>query len=277
VFLFTSWCTMRSMIHAKKSLGQNFLKDKKTISAVVTQASLDLPVLEVGPGKGALTVALLEAGHKVTAIEKDDRLIEFLEEKFETEIESAQLQIVHGDSLEVKPEDLGLKDGQYQIVTNLPYYITGIFLRTTLERTVRPTSVTLLLQREVIDRIVARDTKESILSISVKIFGDVRKVCNVPRKYFSPAPAVDSAVLHISNISDSNFDANNITIEQFFIVLRAGFANKRKTLANNLKELLQKNNKSFDQIVEEIKCDEKIRAEKLTVKQWIKITQLLTS
>ncbi len=269
--------TMHFMIHAKKSLGQNFLKDKKTISAVVACASLDLPVLEVGPGKGALTSALLDAGHTVTAVEKDDRLIDFLNQEFIDQVQSGQLTIIHGDSLELLPESIGFQDRKYQIVTNLPYYITGIFLRKTLEHSVRPISVTLLLQREVIDRIIARDGKESILSISVKIFGTVKKICNVPRKYFSPAPAVDSAVLYISDISDRRIIDAGITINNFFTTVKAGFAGKRKTLHNNLKNLFLEKNKNFTDIINAIDCDEKIRAEKLTVDQWITITQVLNT
>jgi len=265
------------MIHAKKSLGQNFLKDKKTINSVVSQATTDLPVLEVGPGKGALTKALLEAQHTVIAIEKDDRLIDFLNDLFLDEVSSGQLKIIHGDSLEILPEDIGLMDGQYQVVTNLPYYITGIFLRKTLEHTVRPTSITLLLQREVIDRIVSIDGKQSILSVSVQVFGKVKKVCNVPRKYFSPAPAVDSAVLHISDISSVQFEQADVAMGDFFTVVRAGFASKRKTLANNLKPLLQDSDLVFEDIQQAIGCEEKIRPEKVSVEQWMVIANLLYS
>ena len=264
-------------VTAKKSLGQNFLKDSKTIQAVIDTAVLGTTVLEVGPGKGALTKKLLQAGHQVIAVEKDDRLIEVLEDMFTDEISSQQLQIVHGDALETKPEMLGLVDGQYQIVTNLPYYITGIFLRTTLEHSVRPTSITLLLQREVIDRIVSRDGKGSLLATSVTAFGTVKKICNVPRKYFSPIPAVDSAVLYISDISDRQFTDAGVSIDQFFTVVRAGFANKRKMLKNNLSTLLQDTDLSFAELVTQLGVSEKVRAENLTTEQWFVVTKIIAS
>lgn len=248
-------------MYAKKSLGQNFLNSQAVIKDIVKAASLqegDL-TLEIGPGKGILTRGLLKAGAKVIAIEKDDRLIPILAEKFTEEIKSGQLAIIHGDILEPKTwaaQISGLK--KYKLVANIPYYITGQILRLFLEAENQPESMVLMLQKEVAKRIVAADQKESILSISVKIFGEPKYVKTVPAKYFSPAPKVDSAILQITQINKDKL--GTISVEKFFETLKKGFAQKRKFLKSNLK---------CDQAVFE-KCglDPKVRAEDINLDQW---------
>lgn len=264
------------MIHAKKSLGQNFLSDTETINRIAETADASLPVLEVGPGKGSLTGTLLSQGCTVTAIEKDDRLIDGLHTMFRDEIYAGQLRIVHADALEISPEQLGFTNKSYQIVANLPYYITGIFLRTVLEQACRPTMITLMLQQEVVDRIVT-DDKESILSISVKAFGTAQKICNVPRILFDPTPNVDSAVVSISNISDIRFTQSGLSCDDFFSVVRLGFSSKRKMLKNNLSPLLEKQNTSFEDIAHRIGLSPQSRAENVSIDQWFFLARELTN
>ncbi|MEK7129077.1 MAG: 16S rRNA (adenine(1518)-N(6)/adenine(1519)-N(6))-dimethyltransferase RsmA, partial [Patescibacteria group bacterium] len=187
---------------AKKSLGQNFLTSLAVVGDIVRAAKVtggDV-VVEVGPGKGILTAALLKYARRVIAVEKDDRLIPYLEEKFKEEIKNKNLTLIHGDILKLKIESLKLKTGSYKVVANIPYYITGQLLRFFLEHKNKPSSITILVQKEVGQRIVARDGKESILSISVKLFGEPRYVRKVSASVFSPKPKVDSAILNIENI-----------------------------------------------------------------------------
>lgn len=257
---------------AKKSLGQNFLKDGKTLDVIVAAVLPDVPVLEIGPGKGALTKKLLAAGHQVVAVEKDDRLIAPLQTEFAPQIVSGQFRLVHGDALTDTPNKiLGGPTTQFQVVANLPYYITGLYIRQTLESEYQPKQMILLLQEEVVDRIVATDGKESILSISVKIYGEARKLCRVGRKHFSPTPKVDSAVLRISDISKQNFTNGDIKETDFFQIVRQGFSSKRKTLANNLKQY-----DNVKTVITELGLDEKIRPERLTVPDWMKLTRELS-
>ena len=260
-------------MHAKKSLGQNFLKDTKTLNTIVDSTLGNLRVLEIGPGKGALTKRLLAAGHVVTAIEKDHRLIEPLQTMFALEIDSGQLRLIEGDGLIDTPEEMGLVEQQFQVVANLPYYITGLYLRQTLESGVQPKQIILLLQKEVVDRITAQDNKGSILSISVKAYGNPRKLCNVNKKHFTPEPKVDSAVLLVENISRDRFTESGLTEEQFFTVLKTGFASKRKTLANNLKNLLAQFNIDFTDLSDVLNNKEKIRPEELSTTQWFEIAK----
>ena len=258
---------------AKKSLGQNFLKSKQAIRDIVKAAELhsEDTVLEVGPGRGVLTEALLESGTKVIAIEKDDELIPVLEEKFKDEIKNGKLEIIHDDVLKMFeiPFRTFLK-GKYKIVANIPYYITGQFLRMFLESNNQPERMVLMLQKEVARRIVASDKKESILSMSVKAYGTPKYIGTVEAKYFSPAPNVDSAILLISNISKKFFIENDIGEEKFFEIMKAGFAHKRKMLLGNLKTSTKGIAKeiNWEKIFEETKIPRKTRAEDISLDDW---------
>ncbi len=252
-------------MRAKKSLGQNFLKDSITLEKILSRVVPGVVVLEVGPGKGALTKKLLKAGHQVIAIEKDHRLIEPLQEMFTGEIASGQFRLIHGDALEDTPTNIFRnRVPKFQVVANLPYYITGLYLRGTLQSDYQPTQMILLLQEEVVDRIVAADGRESILSISVKAYGDPSKIMRVGRAKFSPAPRVDSAVLHIANISKGRLEGIDENI--FFTVLKQGFASKRKTLANNLKSYSH-----TKELIAELNLEENIRPERVHLLDWLRI------
>jgi 16S rRNA (adenine1518-N6/adenine1519-N6)-dimethyltransferase len=267
----------------KKSLGQNFLTSEAAVFKIVDAAQISAGenVLEVGPGRGVLTQALLAAGAHVVAIEKDKELIAPLSEKFSAEILSGNFKIIESDILEVDLEkDLGYKPREFKIVANLPYYITGEFLRKFLSGDAQPRSMVLLLQKEVVERIIAADKKESILSMSIKAYGDPRKITVVNRGSFFPAPNVDSAVISIENISKNNFiDAgfeNPASAEEkFFEIVRAGFAHKRKLLVSNLSSIFDK--EKIHLVFTELSIPEKIRAEDLSLKQWLEITKKLVS
>ena len=267
------------MISAKKSLGQNFLTSKSVAKDIVRAANLEVgdTVLEIGPGKGFLTSELLASGAHVLAVEKDDRMIPLLTEKFAEEIKQKKFTLIHGDIMEIteKGPTLAqiLKVGpsqHYKLVANIPYYLTGQIIRTFLEAKNKPELMVLMVQKEVATRIVARDKKESILSVAVKVYGTPKLVKKVPARYFSPAPKVDSAVLLIENISGKNFTTKKAELD-FFEIVRAGFAHKRKVLAGNLKELFGK--KTLE-ILAKVGATEKARAEDLTLNQWIEVAKV---
>ncbi|MEK7062994.1 MAG: rRNA adenine dimethyltransferase family protein, partial [Patescibacteria group bacterium] len=154
----------------KKFLGQHFLRNKKILLKIADFAQIEKgdTVLEVGPGEGGLTEFLLEKSKKVIAVEKDAKLVEFLKQKFKKEIISNKLQIIEGDILEFPL--MGIFKGNYILVGNIPYYITGAIFKKFLESDTPPQSITFVVQKEVADRIIARDGKESVLSISIKAF-----------------------------------------------------------------------------------------------------------
>ncbi len=249
---------------AKKSLGQNFLKSEKAVKKMVEISGArkgDL-ILEIGPGLGVLTASLLAVGANVTAVEKDDALAPILAEKFEKEIAGGQLKLIGGDILEF---DLEIKN--YKVVANIPYYITGQIIRKFLSAKNQPASVTLLLQKEVAERIVSRDGKESLLSLSVKAYGEPKLVEKVPRGAFSPAPSVDSAIVHISNISRKNFEKN------FFALIHAGFAHKRKQILPNLAEKFEK--EKVIQALKKANISPKARAEDIPLSKWLELGKIL--
>lgn len=268
-------------MYAKKSLGQNFL-NSKTVARDIVQAAELVPtdiVLEVGPGKGFLTEELLASGAHIIAVEKDDRMIPFLSEKFADAIKNRQFTLIHGDIVDIVEQGPTLvqilKIGpspRYKLVANIPYYLTGYLVRVFLEATSKPERMILMLQKEVADRIVARDKKESVLSIAVKVYGTPHIVKKVPARYFTPTPKVDSAVLAIENISNKNFTENSIDEKIFFEILKTGFAHKRKKLAGNLREIL---GGRTSEIFEKVGVSENARAEELTLDQWLAIGNAL--
>lgn len=251
----------------KKSLGQHFLNSPKIIADIVSAGKVtktDL-VVEIGPGEGVLTRELLKTGAETIVIEKDDRLIPFLEEKFSKEISSDQLKIIHQDVLNYDLRKNIKKP--YKIIANIPYYITGQIIRMFLQTTQQPESMILLVQKEVAERIVARDGKESLLSLSVKIYGEPKIVRNVGRGAFNPQPNVDSAVLSIENISKKRL--KGVDEELFFNILHAGFAHKRKQLLPNLSILYKK--EELLRVFESCKIDLKSRAEDINLETWVKL------
>jgi 16S rRNA (adenine1518-N6/adenine1519-N6)-dimethyltransferase len=224
----------------KKSLGQHFLMHARIAERIAGVAGItrESIVLEIGPGTGMLTRELLKQAKKVIAIEADQDLFEKLKIDFANEISSSQLELIHGD---IRTFVLSTLPHGYTLVANIPYYLTGEIFRMFLESENQPNSMTLLVQKEVAERIArskkpysakATKGKESILSLSVKIFGTPTYEFTVPRGAFSPAPKVDSAVLTISDISRKNFSSHEE--QRFFALIRAGFAHKRKFVRKNL-------------------------------------------
>lgn len=257
----------------KKSLGQNFLKSQKIVEDIVLAGKVNKNdiIIEIGPGEGIMTKELLKNAKKIIAIEKDHRLIPILKEKFKNEISSKKLEIIEADILEIDPMSKSLfdiKDG-YKIVANIPYYITGQIIRKFLESDYQPDSMTLLVQKEVAERIVAKDGKESLLSLSVKVFGEPKIIKKVPRGNFNPVPKVDSAILNIENISQGKIKK----INGFFDVIHAGFAHKRKQVLPNLSNVFIK--EKVEKALVDLDINPKARAEDLPLEIWMKLTNLL--
>lgn len=270
------------IIRAKKSLGQNFLKSRPALEAIITAGDI-LPgdlVLEIGPGKGALTRELLNAGAHVVAIEKDDRLIPLLKDEFAEAITDGRLAVAHADVLDPRVlgmlrSDLGIDNGTFKLIANIPYYITGRIFRQFLEHGPRPTSLVMLVQKEVAEQIVARDKKEGLLSISVKAFGTPTYVRTVPRGSFVPVPGVDSAVIAVHGISADRFTLSEP--EEFFALAKAGFASKRKMLLGNLADHTiygkKRSRVELSNAFARAEVSLSIRAEDLTIDQWFDLSR----
>ncbi|MES2409181.1 MAG: 16S rRNA (adenine(1518)-N(6)/adenine(1519)-N(6))-dimethyltransferase RsmA, partial [Patescibacteria group bacterium] len=254
---------------AKKSLGQNFLKSGSALRAIIVAGDIKPgdTILEIGPGKGALTSKILETGAKVIAVEKDRELIPYLEVKFAKEIESKQLTLIEEDILELSAKQILGNITSYKLIANIPYYITGEIIRKYFEENIQPEKMVLLVQKEVAVRIVARDNKASILSIACKAYSTPQYVQTVKREAFNPAPNVDSAIIAFENINKDLFKKGSSDEASFFEVMKLGFAHKRKKLGGNLKEIAN----TLNQIkLEEIKDK---RPENLIVRDWIDLIQ----
>lgn len=248
-------------MYAKKSLGQNFLMHARIAERIAFTAKLPsrAAAFEIGPGTGMLTRELLKLAGKVIALEADYELFEKLQRDFASEIALKQLELIHGD---IRTFDISTLPKGFALVANIPYYLTGEIIRMFLESENQPSSMTLLVQKEVADR-VARSKKESILSLSVKVYGAPKYEFTVPRGAFRPAPKVDSAVLTIRNISRENFSSHEEE-QRFFAFIRAGFAHKRKFVRKNLSE------SGFS--VGEL--PEKARAEDVLLPEWLKLSKI---
>lgn len=254
---------------AKKSLGQNFLKSATALRSIILGGEISPKdiILEIGPGKGVLTEKLLEAAGQVIAVEKDRELFELLQERFKDEIKIKKLILIQGDILDLDPSAYGLMPSTYKLIANIPYNITGAILKKFLSGTYQPWLICVMVQKEVAERIMARNGKESLLSISVKAYGTPSMLGKVPSRYFSPAPKVDSAIISIKNISKKFFEENNLREEEFWRIVRLGFAHKRKKLSNNLKNVVFGSKKTvFDSLTDK-------RAEDLTLREWMMVVK----
>lgn len=262
------------MVYAKKSLGQHFLTSEKALKQIVSAGRL-IPsdiVIEIGPGKGALTGPLLKTGARVIAIEKDEDMVTILKQRFENELQTQQLILVAGDirALDTDTLEAFCEGAPYKVIANIPYYITGEIIRQFLTIEPQPKSMTLLVQREVAERI-AREKKESILSLSVKVYGTPQYIDTVPAGAFSPPPAVDSAILHISSIQKDAF--TELEEVDFFAAIKAGFAARRKQLKGNLKA--HYTSASIDDAFAACELIDTIRGEDVTCAQWVRIAGIL--
>ena len=258
---------------AKKSLGQNFLKSNLVINKIVEAGRISEKdfILEIGPGKGALTEKLLaevvsKKAKCIIAVEKDDELIYELKKKFAAKIDDKKLILIKDDILKFDIHKY-IGENKYKIIANIPYNITGAILRKFLTAKDQPIDMILMVQHEVAKRILAKDGKESILSISVKAYGEPKMITKVPARYFSPSPKVDSAVIAIRNISRKNFSfiesvEENDKEEKFWNIIHAGFAHKRKKLSSNLKSIFS----DKKEYLEELKNK---TAEELKLEDWI--------
>jgi 16S rRNA (adenine1518-N6/adenine1519-N6)-dimethyltransferase len=259
---------------AKKSLGQNFLKNEAILNKIIEAANLTTQdvVLEIGPGLGALTEKLIPNCKKVVAIEKDDSLFETLSSKFATE---SNFNLQNKDILEFDPEEIG---EAYKLVANIPYNITGAIIEKFLSTAFQPEMMVLMVQKEVAERIVAKDKKtggpgkESILSIAVKAYGNPTYIGTVKAGNFVPAPSIDSAIIKISNISRKNFKSKHHE-EVFFQVMKAGFAHKRKTLSGNLKNILEP--EVVEQSLIQSHVSPNARAEDLGISDWLTLAGIV--
>jgi 16S rRNA (adenine1518-N6/adenine1519-N6)-dimethyltransferase len=265
---------MTEKFEHKKSLGQHFLNSDYAPKRMCDVADI-LPgevVLEIGPGTGALTKELLVRGAHVIALEADPRAIEALNSTFSEEIASGQLIVKHGDARIIDFKGLGLDSVTYKVVANIPYYISGLLFRSLLEAEYQPKTLVFLVQKEVATRI-ARDKKESLLSLSVKIFGNPTYICTISRGHFTPPPKVDSAIIAVKAISKDRLQ--NLEQTAFFELLHLGFGQKRKQLLGNLSTVYER--VKIEEALTTLQLPRTVRAEDISITQWVELARFLLS
>ncbi len=257
----------RFHIQPKKSLGQNFLVEPAGLMKVINAAELSgsEEVLEIGAGLGSLTYLLAQTSKRVVAIEIDRHMFEPLAEALTP---FKNVQVVPGDILELDPADLVTQE-KYVVVANIPYYITSAIIRHLLEANLKPSRVILTIQKEVAQRIVARDGKMSLLSLSVFVFGEPEIAGTIPAGSFFPAPDVDSAVLRIRLHPEPLIPPSQL--DQFFKLAHAGFGQKRKTLRNSLSAGLSLTATEVEAWLLEADINPTRRAETLSVSEWARL------
>ncbi len=259
-------------LRARKGLGQHFLIDSGALDKIIESAELtssDL-VFEVGPGLGVLTERLADKARRVIAIELDNTLAGILKERLSSR---QNVTIVNEDVLKTNPEELIKAQGaaSYKVVANLPYYITSPVLRHFLEASVKPSSMVVMVQKEVSDQITAEPGRLSILGISVQLYGKPAFVTRVPAAGFYPPPKVDSAVVRIDIYPRP---AANVTDpDGFFRVVKAGFRAARKQIGNSLARGLDIPKAEALALLSKAGIDPLRRAETLTLEEWARLWQ----
>lgn len=258
----------------KKSLGQNFLNNSHVPKQMAEAADLNSEdvVVEIGPGTGALTQELLERVARIIAIETDERAVLELKEKFPEEIHGGQLTLFHEDIKDFDLTNLNLLPRSFKVVANIPYFLSGFLFRKFLDTDVQPSMLVFLIQKEVAERI-ARSEKESLLSLSVKVFGDPKYITTVKRGNFTPQPKVDSAIIAVRDIGLHRL--GGIDRLFFFSVLHEGFKAKRKQLLGNLSSMFDRETLTNTFSTTQIPLD--VRAEDVSLEKWLKICSLLSN
>lgn len=259
----------------QKNKGQNFLVSEKVLNEIVQAADLQPQdvVLEVGPGLGILTEILVKKAKKVLSVELDKKLFSFLQDKFKSE---KGLALINQDILNWHPQDY--IPGNYKIVANLPYNISSSFLKKFLTAGHKPQSLVLLLQKEVAQRICAKPGEMSLLSISVQLYAKPEIINFVGKNNFWPKPEVDSAIIRISQVKNSQEMSavfGEISEKQFWQVVRIGFSARRKQLANNLAAGLKISNIEAKKALLKANLSELIRAQNLSVNDWINLAKIV--
>jgi 16S rRNA (adenine1518-N6/adenine1519-N6)-dimethyltransferase len=251
---------------AKKSFGQNWLKDDTTIEKIVEVANISDQdtILEVGPGLGALTRQLIKTKAKIVAVEADADLIPRLQRMFQ---DSSNFQLEQADILKYNHS---LLPGGYKIVANIPYYLTSKLIRTFLESDNPPSEMVLMVQKEVAERIVAEPGAMSVLSFSVQYYARAEVVMAVSRELFEPVPKVDSAVIRIVLLPQPLFEADG---KKLFRLVKAGFGEKRKMLRNSLSGGLNITADQADQLLLAAGIASTARAQELAMTDWSKLLE----
>ena len=265
-------------IQANKNLGQNFLVDENVVNTIIQKADIqkeDL-VIEIGPGLGTLTLPLLEKAGKVICIELDNKMVEILNKRF---FMYNNLSIIQDDILKIDLNGIIEKElktyKKVKVVANLPYYITTPIVMKLLEDKLKITSITIMIQKEVAERLLAEPGKinSGAITYAIYYYTKPEHIINVNKTCFIPVPKVDSTVIKLNILSEPSVKVNNTKL--LFKIIKASFMQRRKTLINGLSNAQIIEKSKAEEMLNDLKIDTKIRGEALTLKDFVNITEYI--
>lgn len=248
----------------KKSLGQHWLQDESVLESICSAADIQSSdtILEIGPGLGSLTKLLIKKARKVVAIEIDASLIGELYAKLKAD----NLEVINEDILKF---DLSKLEPGYKIVANIPYYLTSNLIRVLSESVNPPQSATLLVQKEVAERLAASVGNMSLLSVTAQYYWQIVLANIIPARLFTPPPQVDSQIVVLRYRETPLFPG--VDVKKYFKIVRAGFSQKRKTLINSLSGGLAVSKEKAKNLLEIAKINPLARAQTLTLEDWYRL------
>lgn len=257
----------------KKSLGQNFLIDKNFVDKIIDAADIENQnVLEIGPGIGTITYEMAKLAKKVVAIEIDQSLIPILDENLE-EFDNAK--VINQDILKTDLKKLVEEEfngESFKVVSNLPYYITTPIIEMLITTGLPCENMTIMVQKEVAERMVADEKSKdySSLSVFIKFYTEAKLITNLPKSVFMPQPKIDSTILNLKlRIYDEN-----VNQDLLFKLVRAGFNKRRKTILNSMSDVIEKD--KLKEAFAKVKLAENLRAENLSLDDFIKLSNELS-
>lgn len=257
-----------------KKFGQNFIFDTNLLVSIVSSANLpdNAQVLEIGTGAGTLTKIIADKASKVISFEIDPSLREYLTDKF---ADTPNVDLVFQDVLSVATDKIDdMFDGQYHMIANLPYYITTPIIFKFLEESKKLKTLTIMVQQEVADRLIAKENTADYGAITASIgtIGEAKIVKRINRKMFTPAPNVDSAIVQIT------IDRNKYKIDDIKTLratIKSAFAMRRKTLSNNLKASFGLSTDAINEILTEIDLPTSVRGEVLSPAKFVELSNAI--
>ena len=281
LFKQTKFIMQKYNIKANKRLGQNFLINQDVVQKIISASNINKQdlVIEIGPGLGTLTKPLLDVAGKVICVELDKKMIDILNDRFKS---YNNIEIINDDILKINLKEIIQKENtsgnikNVKIVANLPYYITTPIIMKLLEEELGIDSITVMIQKEVADRLIAipGEKNTGAITYTVYYYSDAEKVMEVPNTSFIPEPEVVSEVIKLNIRKETVIEVENK--ELLFKVIKCAFMQRRKTLLNSLTNLNIFTNKDTGKnILKKMDLSENIRPEELTLEQYALMTNLL--
>lgn len=253
-------------IRPSRDNGQNFLINEQALEEIISAGDVAAgdQVLEIGPGLGALTEALLAVGAHVTAVELDEKLATHLRA---TILDTKNFNLISGNALKICDDNFLAGLGKYKLIANIPYNITSDIIRHFIEARHAPTVAALLIQKEVAERIIAQPPRMNMLALFTQWFAGAHYTATIPRAHFYPAPVVDSAIIRLEPKAGlrHKYNLEKSEQEKLFSLIKRGFAHPRKQLGNNLGGVEGRGGFNFTR-----------RAETLNHEEWLELLHTLS-